>query len=169
MVKINSFFKRRQIHGSYWIQTVYWFVLILLFNGSFQSHLGNYSLSWLSSNLLAHHMAFYRKNSKAFPKCLKYVWCYISVCIGAVVLYRLRHKPVNSGFIARSARCTAQELKHTSLCHQPKRPHQGFPLLLSQFSHLIDSCSHTVSTMASLCEFFAFDKGGIVYNNIHVS
>lgn len=100
---------------------------------------------------------------------IKSAWCYISVCSAAVQLYGWRHKPVNSGFIARSARCTVQELKHTSLCHQPKRPHQGFPLLLSQFSHLIDSCSHTVSAMASLCDFFAFDKDGIVYNNIHVS
>lgn len=100
---------------------------------------------------------------------IKYVWCCISVCSGAVVLYRRRHKPVNSGFIARSARCTVQELKHTSLCHQPKRPGQGFPLLLSQSSHLIDSCSHTLSATASLCEFFAFDKDAIVYNNVHVS
>lgn len=65
MVKINSCFKRRQIHGSYWIQIVYCFVLILLFNGSSQSHLGNYSLSWLSSNFLAHQMAFQRLCWKA--------------------------------------------------------------------------------------------------------
>lgn len=100
---------------------------------------------------------------------IKYVWCCISLCSGAVVLYRRRHKPVNSGFIARSARCTVQELKHTSLCHQPKRPGQGFSPLLSQSSHLIDSCSHTLSATASLCEFFAFDKDAIVYNNVRVS
>lgn len=122
-----------------------------------------------------------RKEKCSLPLCLwgqlhtlihrsvKYVWCYTSVCSGAMVLYKQRHKPVNLGFIARSARSTVQELKHTSLCHQPKRPREGLPLLLSQCLHLIDSCSHIVSAMATLYEFVAFDKDGIVYNNVHVS
>lgn len=65
MVKINNLFQRRQIHGRYWIQIVYWSVFILLFNGNSQSHLSNYSLSRLSSNLLSQDTGFLKYHSKA--------------------------------------------------------------------------------------------------------
>lgn len=113
----------------------------------------SFKKKWRRKEKLSVSMWLQRQSNTCMHRSIKYVWYNVLVCSGAVVLYRQSHKPVNLGFIDRRARCNVQELKHTSLCHQSKRPHQGSPVMLSQFSHWIDTCSQTIGAMASLYDF----------------